>query len=332
MLSTKITNMAHLTSEQRYTIASMNAKGFSRKEICKAIDKGKSVLSRELKRNADARNGEYRACLAQRKHEARQAQKPKRHYFTDEIQAKVEEGLSDGLSPEQIVGLAKKEGGKMVSVERVYQFVWENKQKGGTWYQYLRAKGKKYRSRGQSKDKRGQIVGRVDIGNRPAIVEARGRFGDLEIDTIIGKDHKGAILTINDRATGYLKMKKLPSKEAAAVEKAAIELLKDWKPFLHTITADNGKEFANHLEISGALGIGFYFARPHHPWERGSNENLNGLIRQYIPKKTDFSQISDGFIQEIEDKINRRPRKRFGYESPQQKVSDLFSQKVAFVT
>ena len=149
---------------------------------------------------------------------------------------------------------------------------------------------------------------------------------------LLATDHKGAILTINDRATGYLKMCKLDSKEAQSVEKASLELLADWKPFLHTITADNGKEFAHHQAIGEALEIDFFFARPYHSWERGSNENLNGLIRQYIPKKTDFSQISADFIQEIEDKINRRPRKRFDYESPQEKLRNLLAQKVAFIT
>lgn len=324
--------MAHLSSQQRYTIESMSANGFSRKEIAKVIGKDKSVLSRELKRNSDGRNGEYKAKLAQRKYEARQAEKPKYQLFTSEIKSKIEEGLVEDLSPEQIVGLAKKQGQKMVSIERIYQFIWQDKRNGGSWHKHLRTRGKKYRKRGQLKDKRGQIVGRIGIENRPIIVEKRERFGDFEIDTIIGKDHQGAIVTLNDRATGYLKMKKVESKEASAVEQATLALLSDWKPFLHTLTADNGKEFAHHQSISKALEIDFFFAKPYHSWERGSNENLNGLIRQYIPKKTDFSQISEAFIQEIEDKINRRPRKRFGYESPQEKLNDLFSQKVAFVT
>lgn len=323
--------MAHLSSEQRYTIAAMKASGFSRKEICQVIGKDKSVLSRELKRNSDARNGEYKADLAQKKYQTRQAQKPKHHSFTADIQAKIEAGLSEDLSPEQIVGLSRKKGEKMVSVARIYQFVWTDKKKGGLWHTHLRSKGKTYRKRGLLKDKRGQILGRIGIENRPQIVEKRERFGDLEIDTIIGKDHKGAILTINDRATGYLKMRKLDSKEAQSVEKASLELVADWKPFLHTITADNGKEFAHHQAISQALDVDFYFANPYHSWERGSNENLNGLIRQYIPKKTDFSELSDEFIQEIEDKINQRPRKRFDYESPQEKLRNLLAQKVAFV-
>jgi transposase, IS30 family len=216
--------MAHLDLEQRYTIAQMKNKGFSRKEICSVIGKDKSVLSRELRRNLDKRNGAYKADLAQRKYEQRQAQKPKKLYFTQTIHGQVEAGLRAYLSPEQVVGLAEKENRACVSVERIYQHIWSDKKAGGDLHTYLRTKGKKYRSRGQTKDKRGQIIGRVGIENRPAVVEKRERFGDLEIDTIIGKNHQGAIVTINDRASGYLKMKKLDSKEAEALKEATIAL------------------------------------------------------------------------------------------------------------
>ena len=324
--------MAHLTQQQRYTIGCMKANGFSRKEIGETIGKDKSVLSREFKRNSDGRSGEYKAELAQRKYEKRQAQKPKKVYFTAKIRAEVEAGLHQFLSPEQIVGLANKENRACVSSERIYEHIWADKKTGGALHTFLRTKGKKYRKRGALKDQRGQIVNRVSIEERPAEVEKRERFGDLEIDTIIGKDHQGAILTINDRATGYLKMKKVASKEAEGVKQAALDLLAEWKGEIHTITADNGKEFAQHQQLSQVLGINFYFAHPYHSWERGSNENLNGLIRQFIPKKTDFSQLSDQFVQEVQDILNRRPRKRFDYESPEQKLKNLFTQKVAFVT
>lgn len=324
--------MTHLSSEQRYTIAQMKNNGFTRKEICLVIGKDKSVLSRELGRNSDARNGEYKAELAQKKYRQRQTEKPKKQYFTVKIRQAVEAGLRTYLSPEQIVGLAKKENRTCVSVERIYQHIWADKQKDGDLYTYLRAKGKKYRSRGQTKDKRGQIVGRVGIENRPDLVEKRERFGDLEIDTIIGKNHQGAIVTINDRATGYLKMKKLDTKEAETLKEASIALLAEWKPFLHTITADNGKEFAAHQAISQALDIDFFFAHPYHSWERGSNENLNGLIRQFIPKKTDFSQISDEYVQQVEDILNNRPRKRLDYQTPKEKLNKIIQNKVAFVT
>jgi len=320
--------MGHLTSSQRYTIATMKNTGHSQKSIAAAIGKDKSVVSRELKRNRDLRSGEYRSDLADRKYAVRQKRKKKKVHLTESIKLEIQGGLEKKLSPEQIVGLARKEGRAMVSHERIYQYVWSDKKQGGNLYEHLRSRGKKYRKRGNSKDSRGKIKGRVDISERPVVVEQRERFGDFEIDTIIGKDHKGAIVTINDRATGLLKMKKLEGKNAEALADKTIELLTPYKFFLHTITSDNGKEFAAHQRIAQALKCNFYFAKPYHSWQRGSNENLNGLIRQYIPKKTDFQNLPDHYIQWVEDQLNDRPRKRFDFESPNQ----IVNQKVAFMS
>lgn len=320
--------MSHLTSAQRYTIASMKKSGYKQKDIAATIRKHKSVVSRELRRNCDARSGEYRSDLADKKYALRQKSKPKKIGFTASIKQYVKAGLTDKLSPEQIVGKAKKEGKPCVSHERIYQYVWADKKNGGTLYEHLRTRGKKYRKRGKSKDKRGKITGRIDISKRPAIVEDRDRFGDLEIDTIIGRNHKGAIVTINDRATGLLKMKKLASKNAEILADKAIQILMPYKDLLHTITSDNGKEFAAHRRIAQQLDIDFYFAKPYHSWERGSNENLNGLIRQYIPKRSNFNDFSDEYIQWVEDQLNNRPRKRFNFDSPNQQIY----QKVAFMS
>lgn len=315
--------MSHLTQEQRYTISEMKQKGYSQNSIAEVIGKDKSVVSRELSRNCDKRNGEYRHKLAQAKCEKRHKEKSKKVYFSDAVEAYVVSKLNQKYSPEQIVGMALKEGIICVSVERIYQYIWQNKRKGGLLYLNLRTQGKRYRKRGSGKDKRGIIRDRIDISQRPSIVETRDRIGDLEIDTIIGKNHKGAIVTINDRATGMLKMKKLNGKDATELAQETVKILKIWQPFLHTITADNGKEFSDHKSISEALDIDFYFARPYHSWERGSNENLNGLIRQYIPKKTDFSTITDEYVEYVEQELNNRPRKRFDFETP----NYIFNQK-----
>jgi IS30 family transposase len=320
--------MSHLTLEQRYTIEVLLTQGFKQKDIANYISRNKSVVSREIRRNRDERSGQYKQSLAQRKYEKRLFDKPKKIYFTDSIRIMVEEKLTQKLSPEQIVGMCKKADIACVSVERIYQHIWKDKKKKGNLHEHLRTGGKRYRKRGSSKDSRGIIKDRIPIEQRPPEVEQKQRFGDLEIDTIIGKNHKGAIVTINDRATGMLKMKKVAAKEAQAIKDASIELLKDWKPHLHTITADNGKEFAWHKVISKELNIDFYFANPYHSWERGANENLNGLIRQYIPKQTNFDNLTDEFILYVEEEINNRPRKRFNYESPK----SMFNQKVAFVT
>ena len=192
---------------------------------------------------------------------------------------------------------------------------WLDKKQGGQIYIHLRTSGKRYRERGAKKDRRGIIKGRIGIEKRPQSVELMESSGDLEIDTIIGRNHQQAIVTINDRATGYLWMKKVPFRTTALVQKATVELLLPVKELLTTITSDNGKEFANHQIISEKLDVGFYFARPYHSWERDANENLNGLIRQYIPKKTDFLR-SLLFFRKIQDKLNDRPRKRYDYFLP----------------
>jgi len=320
--------MSHLTFEQRYTIAVMYQNGIKKAEIAAILGRDKSVISREINRNCDKRSGKYQADLAQRKCEKRHREKPKEIKLTAALKEYIDKLLVKKFSPEQISGTAKREDEPCVSTERIYQYIWKDKKQKGTLYLNLRTQGKRYRKRGSAKDKRGIIKDRVDISAREPVVEERIRFGDLEIDTIIGKDHKGAIITINDRATGMLKMKKTQGKDAEILAENVAEMLNDWKPYLFTVTADNGKEFARHKTIAESLDIKFYFARPYHSWERGSNENLNGLIRQYIPKKTDFDTLSDQDIQQIEYDLNNRPRKRFNFNSP----LIMFNKKVAFVT
>lgn len=327
--------MSHLTQEQRYTIDVLRKEKYSQTDIARRIGRDKSVVCRELQRNSDKRSGAYKADLAARKCAERHQIKPKKIYFTEAVKSYVNEYLEKDYSPEQIAGISKKEDIVCVSHERIYQYLWYDKKQGGNLYEHLRTKGKRYRKRGALKDRRGQIVGRIDIEKRPKIVDEKTRFGDLEIDLVIGEHHKQALLTINDRLTGVVKMRKVESKEADGIEQATIEALQDWKPFLHTITSDNGKEFANHTAIAKELQIDYYFAKPYHSWERGANENTNGLIRQYFPKKSSFENITTQQIQEVEDKLNNRPRKRFGYETPNYvylKTINNNGQKVAFMT
>ena len=325
--------MAHLNQLQRYTISCMLKLRHKQSQIAKAINKDKSVVSREIKRNLDQRSGIYKDELANKKYAKRQKEKPKKKRFTPDIQDFVEYWLKEDYSPEQIVGKSKNENIDCVSIERIYQHIWQDKKKKGSLYTHLRRNGRCYRKRGAYKDSRGIIKNRVSIEQRPLEIEKRLRFGDLEVDLIIGKNHNQAIVTLNDRASGMLKMKKVVSKEASIVSAAIMELLEEWNPYIYTITSDNGKEFANHEQISEALNIDYYFAHPYHSWERGANENLNGLIRQYLPKKSDFSILSDKEIQEVENKLNSRPRKRFNFQSPTFVMNQLlFNQKVAFVT
>jgi IS30 family transposase len=212
--------------------------------------------------------------------------------------------------------------------ESICQHIWKDRKEKGKLYLRPRTTGKKYRKRASSKDSRGVLSNRRLIEDRPNIFDLKQRFGDLEIDSIIGKSHKGAILIINDRATGILRLKKVKAQESELVKQAAIELLENWKSYLFTLTADNGKEFAIHQEIATALEVDFYFANTYCPWNRGANEILNGLIIHYITKSTSLEEITIKRIIEIQEKLNSRMRKRFNFETP----NYMFNKKVAFVT
>ena len=327
----------HLTKVQRYEISAMLQAGNERKDICEQIGIDKSVLSRELRRNCDKRTGKYNPDLAQRKYEQRLAEKPKFVRFTEYVKQKVISELEDDFSPEQIAGRAKLDGVECVSHETIYQFVWQDKKRGGDLYKHLRNKGKKYRKRGSYKNSRGIIKNRVSIEERPQIVEEKVRFGDLEIDTIIGKNHKGALLTITDRVSLMEWIAKLSGKNAEELAEVAIKILQPFQNQLHTITSDNGKEFAAHEQISENLKVDFYFAHPYKSCERGCNENANRLIRQYIPKKTDFDTIDNQYIELVQNKLNNRPRKKLGFFTPNEFFllslqNNLTDSEVAFVT
>ena len=190
-------------------------------------------------------------------------------------------------------------------------------------FKHLRRKGRHYAKRGSKTNGRGFIKNRVDIDQRPSIVDEKVRFGDLEIDTIIGKNHKGALLTINDRVTGLVWIRCLSGKEAEPLTKAAVKALMPIKELIHTITADNGKEFSFHEKIAEKLNSLIYFANPYHSWERGANENTNGLIRQYFPKGTDFGNITQEQVMRVQNILNSRPRKRLGYMTPKEKFKQL---------
>ena len=325
--------MKHLTLAQRYTISVMLQQGYKQKEIAQAIKKDKSVISREIKRNCDKRSGEYRHDLAQRKCEQRHHSKPKKIRFTEQVKTYVDTWLKQDYSPEQISGRAKLHNIDCVSHERIYQYVWNDKKAHGDLYTHLRRKGRKYRKRGAAKDSRGIIKDRVDISQRPAIVDKKTRMGDLEIDTMIGKNQQGAILTINDRVSNFIWMAKLKSKNAEELAEKVVEILSPQAHWIHTITGDNGKEFAQHKIISNNLNIDFFFAKPYHAWERGANENINGLIRQYFPKGSSFENISDHDVQRVQDILNNRPRKKLNFLTPCEFLSlHLYNQKVAFIT
>ena len=332
--------MSQLTKAQRYTISVMRKRNFSMGEIAAVIGKHKSTISRELRRNCDGRSGRYDADLAQRKCEKRQKGKPHRVRFTEEVRLRVEAMLREDYSPEQVVGRCRLEGLECVSVETIYQYVWGDKRRGGDLHTHLRRKGRKYRKRGAKKDSRGVIRDRVSIDERPKVVDDKSRFGDLEIDLIMGANHRRALLSANDRASGISWIALLEGKDSKALADKAAEMLMPFKGLLHTVTSDNGKEFAEHKAIAKSLAVDYYFAHPYHSWERGANENMNGLIRQYLPKGTPFDGLDDNEIKRIRDKLNNRPRKKLGFLTPIEyffanfapELNLSLTQKVAFVT
>ena len=246
------------------------------------------------------------------------ASKPKACKFTDEIKTTVDKLLANDYSPEQIAGRCKLEGRPYVSYECIYQYIWEDKMRKGQLYLHLRHHGRKYRKRGAAKDSRGKIRDQVSIDERPEIVASKIRFGDLEMDTVLGKNHKGAILTINDRATKLCWIRLLAGRESKPLTKRVIEVLTPLQSMIQTITVDNGEEFTLHKEITQQLKVAIYFAHPYHSWEGGANENLNGLIRQYLPKGVSFEGLTEAYAMQIQQQLNNRPRKSLGYLTPKE--------------
>ena len=312
-----------LTYELRCQIYVLKKRGYSQREIARSIEVNQSTVNRELMRNTGARG--YRYKQAQEKASQRRNKASKATKMTPSMIALIESKLRFEWSPEQISGWIFKDKQESISHESIYLHVWANKKTGGDLYTYLRRQGKKYDKRRNGKSTRGQIKNRVSIDDRPSVVDEKSRVGDWEIDTVIGKGHSGALVTVVERVTKFTVSKQVEGKTAAAVTKATIDLLKPMQDAVLTITADNGKEFAYHEEICEALDADVYFAHPYSSWERGLNENTNGLLRQYFPKKTDFKKVTQSEVERAVERLNARPRKLLGFKTP----SDLMTEHIA---
>lgn len=297
-----------LTCEQRYQIKALLDTGTSQEKISEVLGVSPSTISRELRRNKGKRG--YRPKQAHEKALARRKGKSKTR-LNPEIWALVETKLKEDWSPEQISGRLKLKG-IMVSHESIYQYVYADKRVGGTLWKHLRHP-KKYRKRAGGRDRRGKIPNRRSIDGRPAIVDERSRIGDWEADLVIGDE--GVALTLTERKSRFTLLRTFQSKHAAPITEAIIQLLK-WDARIKTITFDNGKEFAGHQEIADALNADCYFAHPYASWERGTNENTNGLLRQYLPRKRSFKNVSSQEEVSIMDKLNSRPRKCLDFYTP----------------
>lgn len=307
---------SHLTRDQRCQIYTLKTMGMSQRQIALQLNIVQSTISRELKRNRGNRGYRFQQAdlLAI---ERRSVASSHPTCMTPDNLKIIEAKLREGWSPDQISGRLKLFG-IYVSHESIYQHVWADKQKRGILYTYLRHGGKKYNRRSSGKAGRGCIPNRVDIKERPLIVEKKSRIGDWEGDTLIGAEQKGAILTLVDRKSKYTIMEKLKAKTADQVLSAIKKRLRKLPLKVHTITFDNGKEFSAHERIAKALNTRCYFATPYHSWERGLNEHTNGLIRQDIPKSSNLLIVPKSEVKRVEKKINDRPRKVLNYKTPKE--------------
>ena len=309
----------HLTQEERYQIYAYKMAGYSNTDIAEILGRHVSAIRREIHRNTGLKG--YRPQQAHRFARERHQMKPKAIKMTEEMQLYIKEHLKLEWSPEQIYGRLKADGEPTVCPKTIYDFIARDKANGGDLYQHMRHK--KYRQRTGKPDPRGQIRDRIGIEERPDIVDQKKRIGDWEADTVIGKGHKGVLVTLSERVSKLNLIAHVPSKHAEVVTQAMIEMLTPYRNELHTITFDNGKEFAFHKRVAKALDVETYFARPYHSWERGLNENHNGLIRQYLPKGQPLDKVTKAQVVEIQTRLNQRPRKLLGFRTPEEVYTEM---------
>lgn len=307
-----------LTEDDRIEIYAMKQAGKSQHETACLVGVSPGTISRELARNTGQRG--YRPRQAHRLARERRRNARKAVKMTPETMAYIERHLRQEHSPEQVTGRMKVDpqyAGPVVSHERIYQHLWQDKADGGDLYKNLRIAGiKKKRKRYGTRDFRGKIPHRVGIEQRPAIVDRKTRLGDWEADTLLGQHHRGAVVSLVERKSQFPLLGHVIQKTSDAVQRQMIEKLRPHRRRVHTITTDNGREFAGHETIARKLQTKVYFADPYSAWQRGLNEQVNGLIRQYLPKKTDLRNVTEDQLQFIMDRLNHRPRKTLGFKTP----------------
>ena len=312
----------HLQYDERCQIRALHQQGVSISEIARQLGRHKSTVSRELRRNAGKAG--YRHKQAQRKSEQRRrlaSSGPRK--LTAAVWNIVRTLLLLHWSPEQIAGRLKRCGVVSVSFSWLYQRIHQDRARGGKLYIFLRQRGRKRRCKAAGAAGRGCIPHRRDISERPAAVDEKRRAGDWEGDTIIGKGHQGAAVTLVERVSKYLVLKPVARKTAALVGHAVTDLLAPFAPLVLILTFDNGKEFAGHRDIAQALSADVYFARPYSSWERGLNEHTNGLVRQYVGKGETLRDIDPARLQQAADRINHRPRRELDFRTPHEVFSEV---------
>jgi len=291
-------------------------------EIATALCRHRTTIDREIERNCCTHDGYYRAMFAVQKANGRRSRSRRNKRYTAEHFAPIERMLREDFSPEQIVGRLQAEGIEAMSIETIYLHIWVDRTQGGTLWRHLRGANKRRRKRYARKDSRGRLAGKCMITDRPPIVDERSRLGDWEIDTVHGRG-KPATVTVVERKSGLVRIGKLPRVGAQETLERTTSLLRNEPHPLHTITADNGTEFHMYKTLEQRLRTKVYFATPHHAWERGTNENTNGLLRQYLPKGFDLTALTQRQCTAIAAKLNDRPRLRLGFRTPAEVYSGI---------
>lgn len=317
------TTYTHLTYDVRCQIYALKQSGKSQSAIARQLGVSQSTISRELSRNKGGRGYRYKQAHAKatlRRHRASVVARVMTASRLDCIRYWL---THEQWSPQQIAAMIRNKDKVSICHETIYRYIWRDKKQGGTLYQHLRQRGKKRHKRGNAHAGRGLIPNRRDISERPQIVAGKSRVGDWEVDSIIGANHRGSLVTMVERVSKLVRIVLLKRPTAQATKEAIITALQPLSHNLHTITSDNGKEFAAHQTIAKMLDADFFFATPYHAWERGLNENTNGLIRQYFPKGTNFDTISHADVRRVQNKLNNRPRKTLNYLTPNQMFAQL---------
>jgi IS30 family transposase len=310
------TKYHQLTQEERYSITALLRMGCSRAEIAGELGRDRSTIYREMNRNATRHDGDYRAAKAQQYSVARRRRVRRGPQFSAEQMGEVDVLLKKKWSPEQVSAVLKQQGVFSISHETIYRHILKDKKAGGRLYTHMRIMSKKVRKRYNGKDSRGVLKGKRHISERPADVETRLQIGHWEGDTVIGSDKHACVLTLVERRSGFAVIKKLTARTADQATWASAHAIAEHRDKIRTLTFDNGSEFHSYKVLEGVFPVKCYFATPYHSWERGSNENLNGLLRQYLPRGTCMKSLTQKQCDWIAHELNTRPRKRHGYKTP----------------
>lgn len=305
-----------LTTRERYLIVEHKSMGLSMREIGKALCRSASTISRELRRNADRSDGRYRVDKADSYARARRWRSRQGSQFKAREVEAVHELIGRKWSPEQVSGRLRKQARLRIGTSTIYRWLAKDKAGGGGSWLQTRQLSKRYRKGYRVRDLRGRMSGKRQLSERPRQANDRSEAGHIEGDTVMGRDGRHCLLTLVDRKTRRVRIVKLPARQVAEVNKALIREVRSGRLKMKSLTLDNGTEFHGFKELEAKLGIKVYFAQPYHSWERGTNENTNGLIRQYLPKGSCFKDVKQRHCNEIERELNDRPRKVLGFSTP----------------